>query len=88
METNKIIDTLGRIVIPSSFRQKLGISTNDRLKLKCDGEKIIITSLRNTCKICGSEDNMSEKFPLCKPCIKRIIAEAIIWDKEIIPSGV
>lgn len=78
MESYKKIDSLGRIVIPSDFRERLNISENEKVLLSCDGDKIIISTLKHNCKLCEKTENLSKKFPLCKECIKQIFAEAII----------
>ena len=38
----KKIDKMGRIVLPISFRDELGINLNDEVKITREGDKIII----------------------------------------------
>jgi len=68
------LDTLGRLVLPADYRKKAGIGADGEVRItECDG-KIIIEKLRPACKICGSNDNLNEKFQLCEKCIKEIKA--------------
>ncbi len=39
------LDSLGRIVIPSGIRERLGINTNDQVEFIIDDEKIIIKKI-------------------------------------------
>ena len=36
------LDSLGRIVIPSGIRERLGINTNDQVEFIIDNEKIVM----------------------------------------------
>ncbi len=57
---SRCIDELGRVVIPKSMRNKLGISSGDPLEFKIEGGSIVITPDRKGCAFCHSEDGLVE----------------------------
>lgn len=64
------IDDLGRIVIPSELREKLGIQKQDQLELYVDNEAIILTKYSKACIFCGSREQLNEmknKY-VCQGC--------------------
>ena len=71
------IDATGRLVIPKTLREELGIETGCDLDLSADKEKglLILKKERAVCLSCGAED---ELFPLangkflCKNCLAEI----------------
>ena len=68
------IDNLGRIVIPKSIRDALGINHNDEISMTVENNKLIISKGYKTCSICNSKDitsQISDKF-LCKSCVSGI----------------
>jgi|TARA_B110000914_G_scaffold58422_1_gene50639 transcriptional pleiotropic regulator of transition state genes len=68
------IDNLGRIVIPKSIRDALGINHNDEISMTVENNKLIISKGYKTCSICNSKDitsQISDKF-LCKSCVSDI----------------
>ena len=67
----KTVDSLGRIVIPVSMRRSLGIDRETPLKISEENQKIIIELAIEKCRICGSEDVITETH-LCKHCIAQI----------------
>ncbi|MBQ8342301.1 MAG: AbrB/MazE/SpoVT family DNA-binding domain-containing protein [Clostridia bacterium] len=73
MITTKI-DKLGRIVIPASYRQALGIRENDTLIFSLEGEAVVIRAASRSCRLCGALIEPNEKVSLCPDCIRRIKA--------------
>ena len=67
----KTLDGLGRIVIPIGMRRALGIDSKTPLRISEKDRKIIIEVAVEKCRICGSEDVVSETH-LCKSCITKI----------------
>lgn len=37
------LDRIGRIVIPKAIREMIGVKPNERIELKVEGKKLIIT---------------------------------------------
>lgn len=66
------IDELGRIVIPSEIRQKLGIENLSAVAIYEDDEKIILQKSKPSCKLCGDCEDINEELCLCRNCIKKI----------------
>lgn len=68
------VDDLGRIVIPMELRRTLGIHVKDPISISVDNEKIILEKFKDSCVICGSEDevNKVKDRPLCASCIGEI----------------
>ena len=50
------IDNLGRIVIPKSIRDALGINHNDEISMTVENNKLIISKGYKTCSVCNSKD--------------------------------
>ena len=68
------IDNLGRVVIPKTIRDALGIKHNDEISMIVDNAKLIITKGYKTCSICDTKDvttQVSDKL-LCDSCISEI----------------
>ena len=68
------IDNLGRVVIPKTIRDALGIKHNDEISMTVDNAKLIITKVYKTCSICYTKDvttQVSDKL-LCDSCISEI----------------
>lgn len=68
------VDDLGRIVIPMELRRTLGIHVKDPISISVDKDKIILEKYKESCVICGSEDDVREvkDRPLCEACIGEI----------------
>jgi transcriptional pleiotropic regulator of transition state genes len=68
------VDDLGRIVIPMELRRTLGIHVKDPISISVDNEKIILEKFKESCVICGSEEDVREvkDRPLCEACIGEI----------------
>jgi len=66
----------GRIVIPASVRESLGIREGDNIHMYKDGRRLILSPQRQQgrrCIICGAPAHMHVKGrALCKQCIKDI----------------
>ena len=56
------IDKLGRLVLPISYRNALGLSENSRVRISlCDGE-ISISPIEEKCVICGANKESNANF--------------------------
>jgi AbrB family transcriptional regulator, transcriptional pleiotropic regulator of transition state genes len=68
------VDDLGRIVIPMELRRTLGIHVKDPISISVDGERIILEKYRESCVICGSEEDVQKvkDRPVCAACIGEI----------------
>lgn len=66
------IDELGRIVLPTEIRQRLGISVKSMLAIYEDGESIVMKMTEPCCKLCGSNDRVNGELHLCTECIGKI----------------
>ena len=70
----KHIDSLGRIVLPMKYRNKLGMKNKSKVSLSLEGNSIIITPITKRCALCGSYKNINEELNLCNACIIKINA--------------
>ena len=68
----KEIDVLGRIVIPMSYRKKLGLKQNDKVILSLIDNQIIISASDSKCLLCGANTDKKNTFSLCSDCITKI----------------
>ena len=68
------VDDLGRIVIPMELRRTLGIHVKDPISISVDGERIILEKYRESCVICGGEEDVRKvkDRPVCAACIAEI----------------
>ena len=64
------IDDLGRIVIPSEIRKRLGLAERDALEISNHDEAIRIARPHSTCVFCGDERELVEHRGrrVCRPC--------------------
>jgi transcriptional pleiotropic regulator of transition state genes len=68
------IDELGRIVVPSEYRNALDLSGGDDLEISMEGNRIILQRPQNGCFLCGSTEDLTkvkEKF-ICGECLNLI----------------
>ena len=70
--TVKKVDKLGRIVLPKNYRQALGIDTDSEVALSMEGSIITVKAFGDSCRLCGSKENVNEYFSLCSECITKI----------------
>lgn len=66
------IDKLGRIVLPVSFREQLNITTDDKIVISLDKDKIILSPSKIHCALCSSSLHNSAEIRLCEDCIRLI----------------
>ena len=64
------VDELGRIVIPMSIRQTLGLNERDPVEIFMDGERIILQKHQSSCIFCGSTEDLIayEGKNVCAAC--------------------
>lgn len=73
---NKAFDYLGRVTIPKEFRDRLGISPEDKVRVTCANGKIILEPVKNFCALCGTSDSLiytlydKRNINLCDECLK------------------
>ena len=60
MKLVRTIDSLGRLVIPISLREKIGVKNNDEVNIELQDDRIIITSAKNDDKIKRINDKLVE----------------------------
>ena len=73
----RIVDEVGRIVIPSETRAVLGIDKRDYVEIFTEDNKIILKKYEPACIFCGETDNVTlfKNKQICAACIKEL-AEA------------
>ena len=73
---SRFIDELGRIVIPKSMRNKLGIKNGDPLEFRLENGSIVITPDKGTCSFCPSDENLTEfkGKAICSTCLAELKA--------------
>lgn len=68
----RTIDELGRIVLPSEIRQKLGITNRSIVSIYEDNGKVVLKKCEPSCKLCGSGEDVNEELSLCGDCLRKI----------------
>lgn len=68
------VDELGRIVIPISMRNTLGISEREKLEISLEGSRIVIQKYEPSCVFCGSETDilLYGGKRVCRSCAKEL----------------
>ena len=71
---SRCIDELGRIVIPKSMRNKLGINSGDPLEFRLEDGSIVITPDKGRCSFCLSDENLTSfrGKSVCTACINEL----------------
>ncbi len=68
----KEVDSLGRVVLPISFRKKIGAEPNTIVLISLENDTIIISPANKYCALCGNIIESKQKFKLCEVCIEKI----------------
>lgn len=65
---------MGRIVIPSTCRERLDLATNDSVEIFLDGNNLVIRKYQPACIFCDSMDNMLNYMGknVCANCAKKL----------------
>ena len=66
------IDRLGRVVLPISYRRRLALTENSKVRISLGDNAIIITPSGKCCALCGSDSNLRDDIQLCNDCIKKV----------------
>ena len=74
MRIVKKMDEMGRLVIPASIRETLGLQPNADVILELEGNRVVLENGAKRSRICGSgKELMSfEDGYLCFTCIRKI----------------
>lgn len=74
----RIMDEIGRIVIPKQIRKELGIDKpGSVIEMFCDGKQLILKKAATHCTFCKSESDLVEfeGKHICKGCLDKLKAE-------------
>ncbi|MEG0693301.1 MAG: AbrB/MazE/SpoVT family DNA-binding domain-containing protein [Oscillospiraceae bacterium] len=66
------IDNLGRLVLPSEIRTKYNITEKSLLEIYDDNGKIVLQKANPSCKMCGSCEEINTELMLCDECIQKV----------------
>ena len=68
------VDSLGRIVIPSSMRKNYDVDNGEMIEMLSVDEGILIRKYQPGCMFCGSLENINlfEGRIICKSCAEKI----------------
>lgn len=74
---SRCIDELGRIVIPKSMRNKLGINSGDPLEFRIEDGSIVITPDKSSCCFCLGEGDLTtfKGKMICGACLNELKGE-------------
>ena len=70
----RLVDALGRIVIPVELRRTLNIKTDDSLEIYVEGQFIMLKKYEPSCVFCGSMDDIRTIHGknVCTDCIREM----------------
>ncbi|MCD8095176.1 MAG: hypothetical protein LUE12_03495 [Ruminococcus sp.] len=76
-ESKKKIDRTGKIFLPAVFKNSIGVSNGETVKLLLRGDEIVVKKDKKTCVFCGTDKNVSDVMGkgVCKNCIEEIKVE-------------
>ena len=73
----RMVDQLGRIVLPIELRKSMDIKEKDPLEIFTDDDRIILTKYHPACVFCNNADNIVyvNGKRICADCLKKIKEE-------------
>ena len=76
MDAIRTMDELGRIVIPMTVRENLGLDAGDKFEMVINGTQIILVRHLPKCSVCDYDDNVQKvnKAYLCEECREKLDA--------------
>lgn len=68
------VDSLGRVVLPGSFRKSLNIERQDLVEIFIEGNRMILQKFQPACVFCGSAEGLMcfQEKNVCRACIQKI----------------
>jgi AbrB family looped-hinge helix DNA binding protein len=81
---NRPIDYAGRLVLPAEIRNSLHIEPEDRLEIAVLHGQIILTPLKQQCKICHATYKGLSDFGICYDCSRAIVND---YNEQDIEDG-
>lgn len=71
----RMVDELGRIVLPVEIRNALNIQSGATLDIAIEADKIVMCQAQDACLFCNSsvETIKFGKYVICEECRKRLL---------------
>ena len=71
----RMVDELGRIVIPVELRRKFGIDTGDSMEIYTEDNSIVLKKYEPSCIFCGDAKNIFQfgGKNICPNCAKAMM---------------
>ena len=68
------VDELGRIVLPISIRQNMGIEARDSVEIFTDENRIILQKYQSSCIFCNNADEILyfNDQRICRECLEKL----------------
>ncbi len=68
------VDELGRIVLPISIRQNMGIGARDSVEIFTDENRIILQKYQSSCIFCNNADDLTyfNDQRICRECLEKL----------------
>lgn len=68
------VDELGRIVLPISIRQNMGIEARDSVEIFTDENRIILQKYQSSCIFCNNADELVyfNDQRICRECLAKL----------------
>ena len=68
------VDELGRIVLPISIRQNMGIEARDSVEIFTDENRIILQKYQSSCIFCNNADDLLyfNDQRICRECLENL----------------
>lgn len=70
----RVIDEMGRLVLPKEMRRKLDINSGDEIEFFTENDRIILRKFQPACLFCGSDASLTEYKGkrICQGCIANL----------------
>ena len=74
----RLVDELGRIVLPIELRRTMDIAEKDAVEIYVDGSSIVLKKYQPSCIFCGDAKNITEfkGKNICPKCLKELGARS------------
>jgi|GEM_PF-1649798 len=69
------LDDLGRLVIPVRMRRALGWANGTWVRIRLEGDRVVVTTWDPTCWVCGTAHatQAHRGHPLCEECYRVLV---------------
>ena len=70
----RVIDEMGRLVLPKEMRRKMDIESGDEIEFFAEGDRIVLRKFQPSCLFCGGDAVLTEYKDkrICAHCLEEL----------------